>query len=220
MKFLKLAASLIVFAAMLFRTEARADYQVYDNGPVGTSYGLGFNLDNPYNQFGIPLSNSFTVNSSYDLTYATVNIRAIKGDIPLTVDWKIGTTPFDNDISSGYGAVFINNPWGDNNTRPVDRYTSSININGTVNPGSTYWFSLSNGLTSQKQYLVWYVSLGPSVLAYSSPVVYDPNESTSFQLYGNPASTPEPSSYALMALGLCCLTAGYRYVRQIGWISA
>jgi PEP-CTERM motif len=205
-------------------------YQNYFVGGVG-AYGIGhtYTPDLP-----VPVvSDSFEIKSSTSLTDVYAYFWVNAGDSPTSIDWKIGTTPFSKDISSGTSSItsvyFEQDAYGVNSV-----FQSNFSINGIVNPG-TYYLTLGNGYTRvDASYghiphlgdLLWDVSFGPSTVQVENPVINFPvNGSNSFELYGNPApvpisepsitnQVPEPSTIILAGLG--CLGIAIHALRRTG----
>jgi hypothetical protein len=170
---------------------------VYDNGPInGTVDGWTIN-------FGYQVSDSFTVASAVNLASAQISLWLVPKDVPATVDWSIGTSPFGSDISSG--TATLNNTFLYNNTYGYDLYNSTLALSGAVSPSTTYYFTLQNATVSNGDAVYWDENGGPSSASKNSVGTIN---SEAFTLY---SAVPEPKSYAtLSGLGLLGLVAWRR----------
>jgi hypothetical protein len=129
------------------------------------------------------------------------------GDVPVSVGWSIGTSPYGMDVSYGFSS-FANTSVG-NSLTGYPLYESTFALNGSLVPGITYWLTLAYGTSMLGGGVWWCVSDGPSS-AYISPT--QPGyASESFQLY---SAVPEPTT-CLSGLG-ALLVAGNWLLRKRG----
>ena len=86
------------------------------------------------------------------------------------------------------------------NRSPNSVYESTFTLTGTLHAGTTYWLTIQDGTTNSQGNLLWEVTNGPSMAEHIAGGDAIPGPSESFQIYGN--AVPEPSSMALMMLGM------------------
>ncbi len=188
---------LVLTACMLGTDKARAGF-IYDNGPIAgiTAVTLTFPAK----------SDSFTLNSAASLTQIQLGLWTYPGDVPLSVQWSIGTTPFGNDVNGG-GIAALDNSSAGSAYGIYPLFESTFAATGNLAAG-TYWLSLQNGTASNGDPIYWDQNGGPS----SAEIQYVGSiPSNSFQISGGPANaTPAPSSLCL--LGVSAAVLGF-----VGW---
>lgn len=171
---------------------AYADPLVYTNGPVnGTINGRTIS--------GYLVSDSFTVTSDTTLSSAVAGLWTSNG-APTSLEWSIGTTEGGSQISSGTATSFSSTPDGlGNGYYPI--YESQFAITGSVDVGTTYYFSLQNAAPGS---MYWDINNGASAAFQNG----NPIASESFQLYGSGSSVPDGgTTVALLGAGLVGLGA-------------
>lgn len=173
---------------------------VYTDGAIN-GYDLGYTVSDYSADWHV--SDSFTVTSATPLGSVTAGLWVDAGDMPGTISWEIGTTPFASDISSGTSAT--DNVFVDDVFDVYDVYASSFNVSGSVGPG-TYYLTLNDGSTNPT---FWDYNGGPST-AYQSPDASDDDSygigAESFAVFSTGVAVPDSTSTALlMALGAAAL---------------
>src|ERR1700677_10282 len=205
------AAFFLACAGALASVPAFAGTILYDNSTATSGTNTGYTMGTGSGDNSV--SDSFTVSSSATATGANFWIVLEPGDSLLSVDWSIGTAPF-----GGAPAVPIATSSGqvgtEYGTDPI--YDESISFPGvSLQPGTTYWFTLQDGMSTLDpavSFVEWDESNGPSAAFQNEPGYGVPSiPSETFQITGSSASTtPEPSSFLLLASGLTGLAAMLR----------
>lgn len=176
--------------ALTFSVTNAAAAVLYDNGPINGMQN-GYNISIA----GAVGSNSFIVSASATLETVDIGTWVLSRNIPLTVDWKIGTSYFDNSVASGTSNLtntYFGAPLG-----TFDVYSSTFSLpNIKLAPG-VYYLTLLNATSLTGNAIVaWDVNSGPSSNRHS----YGYNVgSNSFRLTG---TVPEPGTYALWLVGV------------------
>ena len=204
-----LSIVVLAFAGIAFlggSEQVHAEMVLYDNGPIegGPEGAWSIQFQN--------VTNSFTLASASSLTEVRLGIWAFDGTVPFSLNWSIGTSPFGSELAAGANSLISNTTYGSFVTDDGELiliYSSSFEINANVGPGS-YFLTLSNGIgTGAYTNIYWDINHGPS-MAYLDSISI-PVNSESFQIIGNVATVPEPSTIALSGLGgIGLAVAGYR----------
>jgi PEP-CTERM motif len=209
----KSACVLALAACFTFLAAAPSEAGLlYDNNYANRLQINGFTIFPVFSE----LSNSFTVSSDVILTEAVAALWVSPGATPVSLDWRIGTTPFADDISSGTSST--TNTLFSSLPGFVDVYDSTFALNGSLTAG-TYFLTLASATASDAGFVFWDISNGPSEAFHSSlgPLedFFGPGSgsfSESFQIYG----VPEPGSIALLCIGLASVgTAGWAKRRKL-----
>ena len=191
---------------------AFADTVLYNNSTATSGTIGGFTMGTGSGDNSV--SDSFTVSSPATATGANFWIGLEPADSLLSVEWSIGLAPF-----GGTPAVAIPTSLGQvgtlYGTDPI--YDESISFPGvSLLSGTTYWFTLQDGtsaLDPAVSFVEWDESNGPSSAFQNEPGYGVPSiPSETFQITGSSASTttPEPSSFLLLASGLTGLAGMLR----------
>jgi hypothetical protein len=203
MRFQHVFGVLIAIAAIAVASSvAEASVQVYSDGP--STIGGGY-----YVNGGQEVSDSFSVLNATTLTSAQVGLWTAPGDAPSTINWSIGTTPYGSDVSSGTSTPINNISFTTNGA--WDFYQSSFLLNGPLSANTTYYLTLTGGVTAEGGSMPWDICSGPSVsyiYGFYGPYT---NYGEDFSLYGNTVNAvPEPTTITIWALlglavGAVCL---------------
>jgi hypothetical protein len=105
------------------------------------------------------VTNGFTLKNDSNLTGARVGLWVALDDTPLTVDWSIGTGPFDDDID--YGTADLTTSYQFTNDYGDDVYRCGFSLDFAVSAGD-YWLTLVNTTSSSGERVYWDANDGPS----------------------------------------------------------
>ena len=184
---------------LLWGGAVKADL-VYDNGPIASVNAYTING-------GQAISDSFTVSSATNLTGATAGLWVATPEVPISVQWSIGTTPGGSDVGSGI-ATTSNTFFGTADNGVFSIYESAFALSGAVAAGPTYWLTLQNASPVP---MYWDINNGPSSATYfeNGNGPFGSIASESFQLFNSPfAAVPEPNTLnAVAVIGALSLIA-------------
>jgi len=167
-----------------------------DNGPVPGSIAVGSNLSAGYqNASNVSFFQSFTLSPGSQVTFSMVLSGGISGS-ETNGSW---TPPPDAFVGLRSNAT----------------YTASIAVgqvtNMIYNYGSTYWYDYGDAPTGQFEYIA-----DGQVLTYTlrnttnTVQSYNMSVGASVSAFEAAAPVPEPTSYALMVLGLLAVGGAIR----------
>ena len=172
---------------------------LYDDGPInGTVDAWTFN-------FGFTPSDSFVVAPNSTVTGIVFGVWEYAGDTLTSVDWEVtqyelSGQVFGSGTASGKNLTgqFISvNQYG----HDIDQITvTALNVN--LFKGGEYWLTLQNGVVPSGNPVYWDENDGPSD---ASETALGSIPAESFQIIGTSGgsgSTPEPSSFLLLASGV------------------
>jgi hypothetical protein len=129
-------AALALFAGQVQRAQAGI---VYTNGPIDGT------IDAWAVSSGFAVTNSFDVTSSTNLLTAQVGLWVNPGDQPTSLDWSVGTSDFGTDVRAGSATLqtqyLFTNGFG------ADVYLATFALSGSLSAGTTYWLTLSDGVS-------------------------------------------------------------------------
>lgn len=182
--------------------KCQASTILFDNGVIagGTNSWV---LDADY---GLSVTDSFTISSPSILSSAEIGVWVFSGDSPTTVAWSIGITPYGSNISSGSGSVYSSYLF--TNGEGYDICDVVFPLSGSVGPGPTYWFTLTDSNSSLYGFFAWDENDSSST-AYDSAAGSIGSES--FEIYGS--TVPEPSNI-VYAFSLLVMAGLLGYVKR------
>ena len=180
-------------AGSAYRSRAGTRDVLYTNGPINGE-------NDGYQISGLgSLTDSFSVSSISIITSAMIGIWERPADLPVQLQWSIGTSQFGSQVSSGTSTLsnvfFDSNNVGGNGGWDV--YSSTFTLSGKVVPGTQYWLTLQNLIDSNSDPGYWDQNNGPSLAVFANngtPLAGE--QSNSFTLFGSPV--PEPSGFVLL----------------------
>jgi hypothetical protein len=195
---IRFACTLLLAASVVLAVPISAA-TLYSDGPVNGTIA-GYTIGGPY-----AVSNSFNIGGSSVITGFDAGIWAAEGDVPVQVDWAIGTTFFASDIASG--TAILSSTLFCLSCGPLnmsDIYTSTATGLNVPVAGGTYYFSLFHAIDSTSAVFLWDENDGPSQAEQlQTGFGTHPIGSESFNIYGNAVtSTPEPGTVMMLGTGL------------------
>jgi PEP-CTERM motif len=206
-------AWLAVLCLALAAVPAWAQSWSYDNGPInGTTDAWTIN-------FGYVVSDTFVAGGASVNGFSFGKETIFSNDILLSVDWSItsgensGTT-FGSGTASG--ANLTDKPVSTNQFGFIIDEVTVTGLNVPTTSGTTYWLNLQNATVADGDPVYWDENSGkgcggngcPSRASESS-VGTIPSESFTIS-GGSSGTTPEPSSFMLLASGVLGLTGVLR----------
>lgn len=148
----QLAVRLAVLALLLGDVDRAKAEILYKNGALdGTTDAWDIST--------AAVTNGFTLKNDSNLTGARVGLWVAFDDTPLTVDWWIGTSPFDDDVD--YGTADLTTSYQFTNDYGDDVYRCGFSLDVGVSAGD-YWLTLVNATSSSGDRVYWDANDGPS----------------------------------------------------------
>lgn len=203
----KLFSGLSIATALAALSPSAFATVIFDDGPTnGYSYALFIDGPNagPFTQ---SISNGFVATGSGMAGSLDFGMWVPTGETPAQVSWWLGTSAFAGDVGSGSASLgAADYTYLNDSGVGYDVYEVSLTglSSTTMNMGSMYYLTLGNANDSSgSQFAAWDVNLGPA----SCQFVMDGAPADDCGQGGGNAFTltaavPEPSTYALLALGL------------------
>lgn len=199
---------LALFVCLFLGAPASSASVLYDNGFNGQVDAWTIN-------FGYAVTNSFTLTSNSTLTGANIWLWQAPGDASSAVDWGISNTfDYGSGVAGATGAALTMVTDLGSNDDGYDVTEYSFSMPGLALPAGTYWFSLQNLAVSNSDPGFWDITNGASACYENSFGNCTLNgdmgfgtgagvtNSTAFQILGSGSAVPEPTSLALIGLGL------------------
>jgi hypothetical protein len=190
---------------------------IYSSGPVtGCCYAVF--IDGPSGSPGQSISDGFVAAENGTATSFDFGVDLTVGATPTTVTWKLGTSAFAGDISSGVA------------TSPAYNYVTTVlgaldvylvhvtGVSGTFVAGNTYYLSLDGADDSLGDHYVAWDSLNTGTATCSaeqggvSPHTCTLGGSQAFTIFDS--SAPEPAGTMLIGGGLLGLAGLLRRKRR------
>lgn len=203
----KLFSGLSIATALAALSPSAFATVIFDDGPTdGFTYALLIDGPNP-GPITQSISNGFVASNTGTAGMLDFGMWVPTGETPTQVSWWLGTSAFAGDVGSGSASLgaadytFLN-------ASGIGYDVYEVSLTGltstTMNSGSTYYLTLGNANDSSgSQFAAWDVNLGPATceFAVGGAPLGDCGQGggNAFTLT---AAVPEPSTYALLALGL------------------
>ena len=187
-------ASIVLLALSLMVAAPAFAANLYSNGPINGTI-------NAWNTCcGFLVTDSFNISSNSTVTGFDGGFWVGPGDLPVQVDWSIGTSAYGNTLGSGT-AVLSNSLFCSGCGFGVyDIYTSTASGLNVALLTGTYWLTLQNGITLNGSNMFWDENDGPSMAQQSTT---GPIGSEAFNIYGmSQTTTPEPGTLVMFASGI------------------
>ncbi len=199
---LSLAALFGVFSPSAFATV------IFDDGPTdGTSNA--FFIDGPgAGPFAQTISDGFVATGSGTAGRLDFGVWVPTGTTPTQVSWWLGTAVFAGDVGTGSAALTASDyTLLSSNGFGYDVYEVSLTSmsSGYMTMGNTYYLTLGDGNDSSgSQFVAWDVNVGPATCSFAvgGAPVGDCGAGGGNAFTLSAAAVPEPTTYALLALGL------------------
>jgi hypothetical protein len=194
----KTILSLLVALGLI--AKSHASVLLYDNG----SYSVGENNPSIYT---LTVADSFVINSISTINSATIAILVPTDSSNISsITWSINTQPLGGTIiSSGISSITNSTYLGVTAGGELKAYSNSFKVSATNLNVGTYYFQLSGADVMN----TFWADGGTTSTAYAT-LLGNLSSSQSFQLYGTSTAVPEPSTYALFAIGALALVIAYR----------
>lgn len=186
---------------------------IFDDGTTQGNYNALY-VDGPGagGPAGQTISNQFTATGGGTAGRLDFGLWVLQGATPIQISWSLGTTSFGSEIG---GATKVHLTASDysyllTNTHGYDIYEVSLTglTSGMMSMGGTYHLTLSDGNSSFKDHNVlwdvysWGPTAAPAICSYALGGVYQKECGEGGEAFTIYAAVPEPSTYALLALGL------------------
>jgi hypothetical protein len=205
--------ALLIAVFLLLTTPAAADSLIANNLPINGQLG-SFQISGSG-----AVSDSFAVSGNYTVSTVVFGAWVDPGDSVTSVDWMIGTFPFDDDIGSGEAETLSFLDFTNTDSYDVDAVVVPI-PNLPLSTG-TYYLTLLNAMSSSGSPVYWDINNGIGVDAWDSALgnVSAPGAcdaaigvpgscASSFEIGGvDPPGVPEPSTWALLGIGILAAAA-------------
>jgi hypothetical protein len=211
-------ASLTTLCLALAAVPASAQSWFYDNGPIEGSVGA-WDIN-----FGYTVSDSYVAGGTSVNSFA-FGAHEFPGDKVTSVEWIVSTGPC-SDPQGSCGTILGSGTASGSNL--TDKFVSSngfgfdidlitvSNLNVPENSGTEYWLTLENAFDASGDPVYWDQNSGTGCMskgcpssAYESAVGTVPSESFTIS-GGSGGTTPEPSSFMLVASGILGLAGVLR----------